>query len=329
LRRKRFREARERAEQLNLLYPGDAAVQRLVRDVDAQQAVELQINTVLRHESGNAANRPGSEVDTNARLYFPPFGERWRAFTEFDYSSAKPVEGSVHRIRYGAGAQAEWPDFTVEAIAWNNAGAISRGGGTLSGTWEASDQWSFSASGELFSAETPLRAVLHGITANSASFRTSYARNESFSASARMGAVLFSDGNQRLEGSLSLFRRLTDRPHLKFNIHPEFYASHNTRLDAPYFNPAHDASANLAFEIDHILWRRYERSFRQSVTAGSGPYWEAHFRPDWIGQVSYRQSFELQPGLEIRYGVDFARRVYDGQPVRDVGIVASLDKRFL
>ena len=329
LRRKRFREAQERIEQLNLLYPGDVAVQRSMRDVAAEQAVELQVNTVLRHESGNATNRPGSEIDTTARLYLPAFGERWRPFTEFDYSFAKPPEGSVHRVRYGAGAQARWPDFTLEAIAWNNAGQLSRGGATLAGSWEATDQWSFSASGELFSAETPLRAVLHGITANGGSFRTAYAKNESFSISARMGALSFSDGNQRFEGGVSLFRRLRDRPHFKLNIRPEFYASHNTRLDAPYFNPQHDTSANIAVELDHILWRRYERSFRQNLTAGMGPYWEALYRPDWIGQISYRQSFELQPGLEIRYGVDLARRVYDGQPVRDVGIVASLDKRFL
>ena len=329
LRRKRFREAQKRAEELNLLYPNDVAVRRLVKDVTAAQAVELQVNTVLRQESGNAANRPGSEIDTNARLYLPAFAERWRPFAEFDYSSAKPVEGSVHRIRYGAGAQAQWPDFTLEAVAWNNAGKLSRGGASLAGTWEATDQLSFSASGELFSAETPLRAVLHGITANGGSFRTSYAANESFSISAHMGGLSFSDGNQRFEGSVSLFRRVVDRPHLKMNLHPEFYASHNTRLDAPYFNPAHDASANAAVELDHILWRRYERSFRQSLTAGVGPYWQAHFSADWIGQISYRQSFEVQPGLEIRYGVDFARRVYDGQPVRDVGVVASLDRRFL
>ena len=329
LRRKRYREARRRAEELHLLYPADVQVQRLVRDVAAAQAVELQVNTVVRHESGDAANRPGSEIDTNARLYLPAFAERWRPFTEVDYSSAKPVEGSVHRIRYGAGAQAQWSNFTLEAIGWNNAGKLSRGGASLGGTWEPTDQWSFSGSGELFSAETPLRAVLHGITANGGSFRTSYAANESFSISARAGGLSFSDGNQRFDGSVSWFRRVVDRPHLKVNIHPEFYASHNTRLDAPYFNPAHDTSANAAVELDHILWRRYERSFRQSLTAGVGPYWQAHFSADWIGQIIYRQSFEIQPGLELRYGVDFARRVYDGQPVRDVGIVASLDKRFL
>jgi biofilm PGA synthesis protein PgaA len=115
---------------------------------------------------------------------------------------------------------------------------------------------------------------------------------------------------------------------LKVSIHPEIYVSHNTRLDAPYFNPLHDGSANVAVRIDHILWRRYERSFRQSLEVGAGPYWQAHYRTDWIGQVSYRQAFELAPSLEIRYGLDFGRRVYDGQSVRDLGIVATLDKRF-
>ena len=328
LRRKYFDEARERTEQLQLLYPDDVAVRRSVEDVAAAQAVELLVDTQVTNESGNAANRPGSEYNLNARLYLPHFAERWRPFMAFDYSSAKPPEGFVDRIRYGAGAQAEWSDFSLEAIAWNNTGKLSRGGATLSGTWEPTDQWSFSSAGELFSAGTPLRAVLNGITANSVSFRTTYSQNELFSISGRVGFLPFSDGNNRFETSLSLVRRIVDRPHVKVNLHPEVYASHNTRLDAPYFNPAHDTSANLAAEIDHLVWRRYQRSFRQSLTLGAGPYWEAHFRPDWVGQISYRQAFEFQPGLEFRYGVDLARRVYDGQSVRDLGIVVGLNKRF-
>ena len=328
LRRKHFDEARERTEQLQLLYPNDVAVRRSVEDVAAAQAVELVVDTQVTNETGNAANRPGSEYNLNTRLYLPHFAERWRPFTAFDYSSAKPPEGFVDRIRYGAGAQAQWSDFTLEAIAWNNTGKLSRGGATLSGAWEPTDQWSFSGAGELFSAETPLRAVLHGITANSVSFRTTYSRNELLSISGGVGFQPFSDGNNRLQANLSLVHRIVDRPHIKLNLHPEVYASHNTRFDAPYFNPEHDTSANLAAEIDHIVWRRYEHSFRQSLTIGAGPYWEAHFRPDWIGQISYRQAFEFHPGLEFRYGVDLARRVYDGQSVHDLGIVVSLDKRF-
>jgi biofilm PGA synthesis protein PgaA len=201
LRRKRFREARKRAEQLNVLYSRDAAVQRLQREVAAEQGVELQFNAETVVESGAAPDRPGSSFETSARLYSPPFGETWRAFAAFDYSFAKPPEGFVQRIRYGAGAEVQWPDFTLEAIAWNNGGTLSRGGASLAGTWEATDQWSFSGNGELFAAETPLRAVLHGITANEASFRTSYAGNESLAVSAGMGALWFSDGNQRVQGS--------------------------------------------------------------------------------------------------------------------------------
>src|SRR5262249_6028023 len=217
---------------------------RTARDVAAAQAVELLVDTQVTSESGNAANRPGSEFTLNSRLYLPHFAERWRPFTAFEYSSAKPPEGSVHRIRYGAGAQAEWPDFTLEAIGWNNAGKLSRGGATLSGTWEPRDQWRVSSAGELFSSETPLRAVLHGITANSVSFRTTYSRNELFSMSGGIGFLPFSDGNHRFQANLSLVRRIVDRPHVKMSLRPDVYASHNTRLDAPYFNPAHDTSAN-------------------------------------------------------------------------------------
>jgi biofilm PGA synthesis protein PgaA len=327
LERKRFREAHKRVQNLYSLFPDDPPVQRLVRDLAAHDAVELQVDTQVTHESGNAANRPGSEFETSARLYSPPFAERWRALAGFEYSSAQPPEGFVDRIRYGAGAQAQWPDFSLEAIAWNNTGTLSRAGGSLNSTWEPTDHWSLSAGGELYSSETPLRAVLHGITANSASFRASYAQNESFSISGGIGAYLFSDGNQRLEGSLSTVRRLITRPHLKVTIRPEFYASHNTRPDAPYFNPLHDEAASVVLRANHVFWRHYERSLQQSVELGAGPYWEAHFRPDWTGQIAYRQTFQINPGLELRYGVDFARRVYDGQPVRDFGAIVSLNKR--
>lgn len=328
LRRKRFREARRMAEQLSLLYPGDIRLQRLKQDIAAAQGFELQLETLYRNESGHVADRPGSEVDASSRLYFPAFAERWRVFAAFDYFSAKPAEGFVDRIRYGTGVDVKWPDFALEATAWNNTGTLFRGGASLSGTWEASDQLSFSASGELFSTDTPLRAVLHGITANGGSFRISYAANESFAVSGSIGGLSFTDGNQRLQASLTLSRRITDRPHFKLTIHPEGYASKNTRLDAPYFNPQHDVSANLSVEADHILWRRYERSFRHGLTAGAGSYWEAHYRPDWVGQISYQQTFQIDPGLAIHYGVDVARRIYDGQSVRDLDFRATLEKAF-
>ena len=65
----------------------------------------------------------------------------------------------------------------------------------------ASDQLRVSFAGEIYSWDTPLRALLHGITADEVSGRVTYRWDESRSLSGSLSYMPFTDGNQRFSAS--------------------------------------------------------------------------------------------------------------------------------
>jgi len=69
------------------------------------------------------------------------------------------------RYRSGAGFELALPDLTVEAIGWNNEGDISQLGASLAVALAADRPLALRSRAEYFAGDTPLRAVLNGITA--------------------------------------------------------------------------------------------------------------------------------------------------------------------
>ena len=328
MRRREWPEARERIGGLNALFPEDAEVQRVVRDLRAHDMYELRAAFNGRRETGNASGAPGNGLDFNARLYSPPIAERWRAIAAYDYLTAKPIEGRVTRQRAGLGAEWRAPDVTVEAIGWANWDAIDKGGATLAATWTPDDHWTFVADGELYSLDTPLRAQYYGITANAAGVSAGYAWNESRSMFLGVRGLDFSDGNQRRIARFAFAERVVDRPHLDVTLRPEFYASTNTRLDAPYFNPQSDRALALSVDIEHVIWRFYDRSFGQRLVLTGGAYWQEDYGTGPIGAARYEQVWRSDPWTEVRYGVEVNRRLYDGVGENAFVLFANLVQRF-
>ena len=102
------------------------------------------------------------------------------------------------------------------------------------------------------------------------------------------------------------------RPHLLVDGKAAVYASRNSRLDAPYFNPSSDRSATLGVRVNHLAWRRYERSFRQLLEIDAGPYWQEGFGSAWVPSVAYRHEWTPDYRWTIGYGIHWSRPVYDG-----------------
>jgi biofilm PGA synthesis protein PgaA len=207
-------------------------------------------------------------------------------------------------------------------------GALDRGSAVVVASWFPTDHWNFGADAELYSVETPLRAVLHGITGNSVRVSAGYDWHESTGWAANAGVVDFSDGNQRVSGGFHFVQRLVDRPHLKVTARPELYASSNTISDAPYFNPSRDFSFVPGFDLTHILWRHYEHSFRQHVSGGAGAYWQQDFGTGAIFNATYEQIYGVSPNTDLHYGATYARRMYDGEPVSSLSLVLGLSRKF-
>lgn len=324
-----YAEARKRAEDLALLYPENASVQRLVREVGGLDRYEFVTKSQGYKEGEANSLSPGSGYNTVNRLYSPLLGDQWRIVGGFDYENARLPEGLAQRFREGGGIEWRQPFLTVEADGWYNTGTLHRGGASLNADWIPTDHWNFSVNAELFSFDTPLRAMQHGITANEVGFGAGYDWHESTGWAANVGWLPFSDDNRRLTGGFRFVQKLVNRPHLNVTARPEVYAeSNSSKPNAPYFNPTRAFSFYGGVDADHIIWRRYERSFRQHVSLGAGGYWQQHYGTAPIAGAAYEQVFEFNSTMDLRYGASYTRRVYDGGPVKSLTLSVALTRRF-
>jgi biofilm PGA synthesis protein PgaA len=329
----RWDEARERIDDLSTLYPDDAAIQRARRDLDVHDSFELQADFTYRHEQDNSNGRvsgsaPGSGTEARVWLFAPPIDDHWRVIAGWERDDAKVTEGLALRYREGAGVELQLADWTASVIGWQNDGSISRQSIDAAVAWQPTDHWSFGLDGSSFAPDTPLRAVLNQITAESVGGSIQYAWNESRSLRFYGRYYDFSDGNQRKSGGLTFDQKIVDIPHLDVTLRPELYASENSSNEGPYFSPLRDFSGSVTIDAEHVLWRRYERVFSHRLALTGGSYWEKNFGADWTGNILYEQVWQNNPWFELRWGVQLNRSVYDGDVTPSVQPFIRLNWRF-
>lgn len=328
LRRRHWERAAERIDELAAIYPNDSQLKLAQTNLGIYRAPEFLLDIGATQESGNAQNRPGNEVDLSERLYSSPLAQRWRVLETASRSTSHPEEGEVERNRFGIGAEGRWPDFKLEAIAWQNTGTLSEPGASLDLQWEPNDQWTLTCDVERFASDTPMRALFYGIRADAIGSSVTYAWNESRVASIGLRVLDFTDGNQRLQGTVDFSAKVVDRPHFDLTLKPSLYSSVNSSEDTPYFNPRHDLSSTLAIDAEHLIWRAYESSFGQRLVFTVGSYWQSDFGSAPIGSVRYEQNYRFNAGTELIYGVQLSRNVYDGEGENSLGIFLSLKHSF-
>jgi len=333
MRRERWSESRWRVRELVDLYPADSGVARAQRELWAHDAFDSNVEFRYHYEpsqeeQSNRGASPGSGYDLVTELISPPVAEHLYFVAGGEYHEADVLEGRAERIRSGAGFEWRLPDFGLRAIAWSNQGSLTENGASVSARWMPDDHWTISAAAEKFAEDTPLRAVLNGITADSASAAMEYAWHESRSLRLAAQAYDFSDGNRRRSGSLTVTQKVVDIPHFDLTLRPEIYASENSSDQGPYFSPLRDFSAALSVDAEQMLWRRYERSFGHRLVLTSGGYWQQDFGGAWTGSVLYEQVYQHASRVEIRYGAQLNRSIYDGVVTPSLDLFIRVNLRF-
>lgn len=323
----RFDEADRLLAELVALYPEDLAVQRLARQVDAQRRWLLEVEARPSNSTGGGINQTGEAIQVAARLYSPPINDNWRVFALNDYSSAHPIEGFVQRDRIGLGAEYRAPQWRATLFPTLSFGTLQRAGGGATLDWFVTDQFSVGIAGELFSIETPIRALYYGISSDQVTLRAAYRWHENRSLSAVASYQPFTDGNQRLTFGVTFLQKLIDIPLFDLTGRAEVFTSSNTKPNAPYFNPNADLSATLGFLAEHVTWRAYDKSFVQALRVDAGLYSQQGYADDWIAIASYEHRWRIDPRTEFRYGVQVSRRVYDGLEERSIGLIVGLRQR--
>lgn len=324
----RFAEAKRMTDELLALYPEDQAVRRLARDLDAKRRWLLDVRVQPSNSDGGGANASGQALMSEGRLYSPPIADNWRLFALGDYSYANPPEGFVRRGRAGGGLEWRVPWLTATVYPTQSWGTLVRAGGGATLDWWVTDHIQLSASAELFSIDTPLRALLFGITANEYAAKAMYRWHESRSVAATFAYMPFTDGNQRVSGGLTYKERLINIPGFDLTGRAEAFGSSNTLggLTA-YYNPSLDLSLTGGLLAEHVLWRRYDNSLVHALAVDAGLYAEQSFASNWIGTVNYEHRWRFDPLTEFRYGVMLMRRVYDGSVENTLGFTIGLRQR--
>jgi biofilm PGA synthesis protein PgaA len=323
----RFAEAQRLIAPLLALYPENLAVQRLARDLDAKRRWLLEVEVKPGNSTGGGDDSSGRTVTSEARLYSPPIADNWRLTALADYSNAHPVEGFVERSRAGIGLDWRVPGLAGSLYATNSWGTFPKAGGGATLAWAVTDEIEIGVGAAWFSTDTPLRALFYGITADTYSAHAVYRWHESRRLAAVFAYQPFTDGNRRLTGGLSFEERLLSLPGFVLTGRVGAYASSNSLVDAPYYNPVRDLSLTGGFLAEHTLWRRYDNSLVHALSVDAGLYSEQGYRDDWLGTVNYEHRWRFDPLTEFRYGAVLRRRVYDGDVENSLTLFVGLRQR--
>ena len=323
-----FVEARRMVGDLLTLYPEDSRVRRLARELEANLDWVLESEVKPSDSRGGGANAAGRALTMQTRLTTSPIADNWRAFAVIDYADAHPPEGFVDRSRLSAGLEWRIPYLTATVYPTQSWGTLTKAGGGATLDWSATDQIRVALASELYSWDTPLRALLHGITADSYSIKDTYRWDESRSLSGTFSYMPFTDGNQRFSAGAVYTQKLINVPHFDLTATGEVSASHNNLPTAPYYNPDQDLTVDAGLLAEHMIWRRYDDSWVQALSINAGLYGEAHFSPSVIATINYEQRWHFDQFLELRYGLQLQRRVYDGSVENTATLTLGMSRKF-
>jgi biofilm PGA synthesis protein PgaA len=312
---------------VSLRAPSNRAVERL-RDrleiLDRPEVV-LRFNGAFQ---GISVPVGGDSFTFDAQLFSAPIDNAYRLYLSYGFASAALPEGDIINHHAAFGLEYTARNFGASAELTQDSAPRWLTGARASIAWAPFDAWRISGSAQLYSGDTPLRAIKHGITANSWAARVNYSPSDRQSYNLLSEVVIFSDHNTRTIVGASSTQRLLTLPHLTLDAVPELYASWNTRRDAPYYNPLDDFSGALSLLAYQILYRRYSFVYSHNLGLTAGEYWENGFRGLFAASLSYEQRLRMSDSWEGSLGVRLRRQPYDGRAEDSVTVFAGLDWRF-
>ena len=304
---------------LQARYPEDPRVAREQHTLDLERGWQFSLETGLGHSSGggDAASPLGSrDGEVNFEADSPLIGDRWRvallARDDWAYFDGEDV-------RYrgaGLGLRYSYDRLSMSLDALQSDDDFGRHTSTfaLGADWRFSDAWHGTVALDKNDPEASLQARRFGITADSATLGARYTPSDLTEIDAQWKHLRYDDGNRRDEFGVDAVQQIYGQPHLLVDWLTSASVSHGSQGDTvPYFNPRHDASADVGLRFDHTDWRDYEQSYHELLDVTVGPYWEYRYGTAWVPTVTYRHRWQPQEGNQFEYGLSWSRPVYDGR----------------
>jgi biofilm PGA synthesis protein PgaA len=315
------------AERLIRLDPSVNAVTQLARRVEILERPELSVRWNASLQSTRIPVS-GNSFAIDTQLYSAPINDTYRIYAGYGYAIAKLPEGTIVDNHAALGVEYTGLDLAANAEISNDSSPHPHAGGRAAIAWTPDDSWRFSGAMQIFSSDTPLRALKYDISANSWMVRAAFSPSDFQSYSLMGELVTFSDGNDRAILDANANQRLITQPHFTIDAIGELYTSQNSLRNAPYFNPAEDLSGSLTLTANQILYRRYSFVYSHRLSVTGGDYLESGFAGGFSGNLYYEQRLRVNDSWEGALGVQLRRQPYDGHAENSFAILGSIDWRF-
>ncbi len=304
-----FAEAETALKPLQNQYNDHPQVKNLIKTANIRKMREIWLEVNGGSSSDTTLYQGSSDLGFTGYYYDRPWRLGLRAFAYLSHLQGNFSGETVIRNRGGAGLHYQQQDIVLR-------GNISDGDGpaglSFQGDWSPTDHWQGSLAIETFSEQTPLRADLAGVKAQSLGISTRYRFHESRSLGVSLQYMDFDDGNQR--NTLSLFGQQRLFTGLRYTLAGELYLYRQTNSinNAAYFNPSKQNSVELSFNNEWLTSMHYEKSMRQRLKIGIGSSSQQNFDTKSTWMVSYEHHWSFSQQLSLAYGISRSRPVYDG-----------------
>ena len=302
----RREEARAITKDLLCEHPNNKHVQKLKRYLKVQdmRTFSFSIDSI--------SEDPGvDELDWSVRVDQPvaPWRKIFAGFI-YRYASQDDLKDKIRRAQLGLDWRLNRDWWFVGDVSLDKDGRSF--GHSEQITFDFNDYLSSILLHNSYSLSVPLRARVTGVEAREWSSVMRYRHSESFLAQAGASLLELSDNNDHWSYNFKLDKALTTQAYWKTRLALEGYAATYSKTDVSYFSPKHLYSIYLIPMIEHVWYRRYERSLLDRFFVGIGPQWQDGFSVKDVWYVRYEQDYKLSDTLSFLIGADFHKRNYDG-----------------
>jgi biofilm PGA synthesis protein PgaA len=293
-------------------FPEVTEVRRAQRELSLHQLPEYSLSLMRTSAPATSVNQ-GNGLLSEISAFSSPVGYRWRVHAGASDGHERYAEGDVTLRRAMLGIEYRVPDFALQLDSTGNSYGVVRGGAELQAAWNPSDTWQIDGKGALFSPGTPLRALLHGVTANSGEVNWTYRRSELMRATLGVGLMDFSDGNRASGLKANLTQRAYTSPSVTVDALVDLAGTRNAKPQQAYYSPARDFQGLLGVNVAQVFAHRYERYLKNILTLQAGSYYEEGYGSRWVERIGDKLAYHASGALEVDFALTFGRPVYDGQ----------------
>ncbi|GAC1304019.1 MAG: poly-beta-1,6 N-acetyl-D-glucosamine export porin PgaA [Steroidobacteraceae bacterium] len=322
----RYHEASDSISDLHRQFPELSEVRRGYRELSLYERPEYSLSLLQTSAPATSVNQ-GNGFLSEISAFSSPIDYRWRVHAGASYGHERYSEGDLTLRRAMLGIEYRIPNFVLQFDSTGSSYGVERAGAELQATWNPNDTWQIDGKGARLSPSTPLRALLHGITADSEEVNWTYRGSELSRATLGVGLMEFSDGNRASGLKAEILQRVYTNPSLTADALIDLAGTRNSMSKQAYYSPAQDRQALLGVTVGQVFARRYERYIKNSVTLEAGSYYERGYGSHWINRIADKLAYHINDALAVDLGLTFGRAAYDGLSQNEFSAALSVNWR--